>query len=51
VWSALIIIVWKTLGGLGVSIPSLKPFSIVRRSHLRVDSRVRRVYPLENVIG
>jgi hypothetical protein len=48
---ALFIIAWKTLGGLGVFIPSLKPFSLVRRSHSRVDLRVRRVYPLENVLG
>jgi hypothetical protein len=46
-----IIIAWKSLGELGVYIPSLKPISLVRRSHSREDSRVGRVYPLENVFG
>jgi hypothetical protein len=41
----------RTLGGLGLSIPSFKLFFLVKRDHSRVDSRVRSVYPLESIFG
>jgi hypothetical protein len=41
----------ETLGGLGLSIPSFKPFFFVKGGHSRIDLRVRSVYPLESFLG